>query len=179
MSSCPTRNFCLLEIGLPYLAQRWFITRGYVAYIHDPNTMLTFDFKVIFIGFMTWLCVWTTAFLSSDKVIFYVACEFITMIQCVAYIYYLCMTLTFYLNIKIFIMNLTLVRSSLFFDIKGYQIWAYGCITLRQHVYILDLCMTLTFDLCVGHTHPSKVYDHLYTFLSESIFLQWSVLQCW
>ena len=32
-----------------------------VTYIHDPNTTLTFDLKVEFIGFMTWLCVWATA----------------------------------------------------------------------------------------------------------------------
>ena len=38
---------------------------------------------------------------------------------------------------------------SVLFDI-GILNFAYGCITMRQHVvYILDLSMTLTFDLYV------------------------------
>ena len=56
------------------------------------------------------------------------------------------MTLTFDLNINIFTMNLSLAKC-LCSD-KGIQnlgIW------MRQHVvYILDLSMTLTFDLHVG-----------------------------
>ena len=33
----------------------------------------------------------------------------------------------------------------------AYEILAYGCITMRQHiVYILDLSMTFSFDLYVG-----------------------------
>ena len=31
--------------------------RGCVKYIHDPDSTVTFDLKVKFIGFMTWLCV--------------------------------------------------------------------------------------------------------------------------
>ena len=34
---------------------------------------------------------------------------------------------------------------------KAYTFLAYGCITMRQHVvYILNLSMTLTFDLYMG-----------------------------
>ena len=34
---------------------------------------------------------------------------------------------------------------------ETYQILAYECIIMKQHVlYILDLSMTLIFDLCVG-----------------------------
>ena len=41
------------DIGLPYLAY-WCITmRRCVAYIHDPNTTLTFDLNVKFIRFLT------------------------------------------------------------------------------------------------------------------------------
>ena len=48
--------FCF-NIGLPYLAHGSIIIRGCVGYIHDPNTTLSFDLKVKFIGFLTWLCV--------------------------------------------------------------------------------------------------------------------------
>ena len=41
--------------------------RECVAFIHDPNMMLTFELKVKFIEFLTWLCVWATAFLSIDS----------------------------------------------------------------------------------------------------------------
>ena len=72
-----------------------------VKYIHDPDTTLTFDLKVKFIGFMTWLCVRASAFLSFDIVILCLAHECITMVRCVAYIHELCMTLTFDLDIKL------------------------------------------------------------------------------
>ena len=61
--------------------------RRCVKYIHDPDTTLTFDLKVKFIGFMTWLCVQASTFLSFDKVILCLARECITMVQCVTYIY--------------------------------------------------------------------------------------------
>ena len=70
-------------------------------------------------GIITWLCVRATALLSFDIVILCLAPECITMVQCVAYIQDLCMTLTFDLNIKnyISIMNLSRARSSFLFDI--------------------------------------------------------------
>ena len=60
--------FCF-DIGLPYLAHRCITKRGCVAYIHDPNTTLTFDLKVK-IGFLTWLCVRVTAFLWHSHTIY-------------------------------------------------------------------------------------------------------------
>ena len=75
--------------------------RGCVKYIHDLDMTLTFDLKVKFTWFMTWLCVQASAFLSFDIVILCLARECITMIRCVEYIHELCMTLTFDLNIKI------------------------------------------------------------------------------
>ena len=51
MFSCPVHNFFGIDIGLPYLTH-WCITiRQCVAYIHDPDSMLTFDLKVKFKGF--------------------------------------------------------------------------------------------------------------------------------
>ena len=50
----------------------------------------------------------------------------------------------------IFTMNLGLARC-LWSLTYAYQVLAYGCITMSQHVvYILDLSMTLTFDLFMG-----------------------------
>ena len=46
----PITFFCFY-IGLPYLAIRYIIMRQCVTCIHDPNTMLTCDLKVKFIGF--------------------------------------------------------------------------------------------------------------------------------
>ena len=65
----------------------------------------------------------------------------------------------------IFTMNLSLARCpwSLTY---AYQVLAYGCITMRQHVaYILDLSMTLTFDLYVGGGGIlSKFYSQLLSY---------------
>ena len=89
------------DIGIPYLAHGSITIRECIKYIHDPDMTLTFDLNVKFIGFMTWLCVQASVFLSFDIVILCLARECITMVQCVSYIHELCMTLTFDLNIKI------------------------------------------------------------------------------
>mgnify|MGYP003692231687 CR=1 FL=1 len=45
-------TFFLIDIGLPYLIAHGYITiRQCVAYIRDPDSMLTFDLKVKFKGF--------------------------------------------------------------------------------------------------------------------------------
>ena len=62
-------------------------------YIHDPDSTMTFDPKVQFKGFMTWLCVRATDFFSFDIVILCLTRECITMARCVAYIPDLCITL--------------------------------------------------------------------------------------
>ena len=64
----PINSVCF-DIGIPYLAHGSITMRGCVAYINDPDRALTFDLKVQFIEFMTWLCVWATALLSFEKVI--------------------------------------------------------------------------------------------------------------
>ena len=125
--------------------------RGYVKYryIHDPDTMLTFDLKVNFLRLMTWLCVQASAFLFFDIVC--LTCEYITMVPCVVYIHELCMTLTFYLNIKIIFSPWIWFWQDVFalnIGILNFGIWVYH---LGQHVvYILDPSMTLTFDLYLG-----------------------------
>ena len=78
---CP--SVCWFDFGLPYLAHGSTTMRGCVKYIHDPDTTLTFDLKVKFIGFMTWLCVQASAFLSFDIVILCLARKCITMVRCV------------------------------------------------------------------------------------------------
>ena len=97
----PAHNYFWIDIGLPYLAHGFITMRICVKYIHDPDTTLTIDLKVKFIGIMTWLCVQTSALLSLDIDIFCFARKCITMVRFVAYIHELCMTLTFDLNIKI------------------------------------------------------------------------------
>ena len=89
------------DIGIPYLAHGSITMRGCVKYINDSDTTLTFDLKVKFKVFMTWLCVQESAFLSFDIVIVCLASECITMVRCVAYIHELCMTFIFDINIKI------------------------------------------------------------------------------
>ena len=90
------------HIGIPYLAHGSITVRECVKYIHDPNTTLTFNLKVKFIGFMTWFCVQGSAFLFYNIVILCLALECITMVQSVTYIHELCLTLTFDRNKKIF-----------------------------------------------------------------------------
>ena len=90
-------------------------------------------------------------FLSFDipVVILCFATDCITMVRCVAYIRDLIMTLTFGINIRmIFLPWLWIWQDHLCPLNQAYQLLAYGCITLRQHVVdILDLCMTMIFDL--------------------------------
>ena len=96
----PITNFWFYT-GIPYLAHGSITMSGCVAYIHGPDTMWTFELKVKLVGFIIWLCVQATAFLSFDTVILCLAHECITMVKCVAYISELYMILTFALKIKI------------------------------------------------------------------------------
>ena len=98
MSSCPT----------------WNMKRGCVKYIHDPDMTLTFDLKVKFIGFMTWLCVQASPFLSFGIVILCYAFGCITMVRCVTYSHELCMTLTFDISIKIIFSQCILIWPDVF-----------------------------------------------------------------
>ena len=114
--------------------------KGFVACIHDPDTTLTFDLKVKFIGCMTWFCVQVTAFLSIDIVMFgtkvyhhgtMCGVYFLPLYGLALWTQYQHFVFTFYLS---------LTRSSLLFDIgiPKFGIWVY--LTMRQHVmYILDL----------------------------------------
>ena len=126
--------------------------KGCVKYIHDSDTTLIFNLKVKLIGFMTWLCGQASCFLSFDIVILCLARECITMVRCVAYIHEFCMTLTFDLNIKIiFYHGFESGKMFLLFDIGIPNFGKWVCHHQKQHVvYILDLSMTLTFDLYVG-----------------------------
>ena len=45
-------TFSCFYIGLQYIAYRCITMGGCVAYIHDPNTVLTFDLKIKLIGFL-------------------------------------------------------------------------------------------------------------------------------
>ena len=78
----PVISVCF-DIGIPYLAHGSITMVGGVAYIHDPDMTLTFDLKVKFIGFITWLFVLARAFLSFDIVILCLARGCITVVQCV------------------------------------------------------------------------------------------------
>ena len=57
----PITSVCF-DISIPYLAHGSITMRECVAFIHDPNIMLTFDLKVKFIRILTWLCVWAQFF---------------------------------------------------------------------------------------------------------------------
>ena len=73
-------TFVCFDISILYLAHGSNTMRQCVTNIHDPDTALTFDLNVKIIGFLTWLCVWSTAFfLSFDIVIPYFAHECITI----------------------------------------------------------------------------------------------------
>ena len=112
MSSCPTVISVSFDIGILYLAHGSITTRRCVKYINDLDTTLNIDLKVKFIGFVTWLCVQASAFLSFDIVILCYACGYITMVWCVRYSHELCMTLIFDLNIKIIFSPWILVRQN-------------------------------------------------------------------
>ena len=51
-----------IDIPYMYLSHGSITIRGFVKYMHDPDTTLTFDLKVQFLGFMTCLCVQASAF---------------------------------------------------------------------------------------------------------------------
>ena len=112
----------------------------------------------------------------------YLARGCITMGRCVTDIHGLSMTLTFGLTIRIIFSPLIFVwaRLSLLFDI-GIPNLAYGCNTMRQYfVYIQDLCMTLTFNLCVngrggawglGVSFVSFTYSFILLILHFSVYV--------
>ena len=160
------------DIGIPYLTHGSIIMRGCVKYIHCPDTStLTFYLKVKFIGFMTWLYVQTSGFfLSFDIVILCLARECIPMIRCVAYIYELCMTLTFDLNIKIIFPPWIWVWQDVFALWHSTKVWHMGVSPWDNVVYILDLNMTLTFDLYVdGGGILSEFYSQFLSCLSWNV----------
>ena len=139
------------DIGIPYLAHGSITKIGCVKCFHDPDMTLTFDLKVKFIGFMTWLCVQASPFLSFGIVILCYACGCITMVRCVTYSHELCMTLTFDINIKIIFSQWIWIWQDVFalwhrhtkFLHMGVSPWDMLCA-------FFDLSMTLTFDLYVG-----------------------------
>ena len=142
VDSYPSRNFLFwFDIGLPYLAHGCITMRRCVAYIYDPNATLTFDLKVKFIGFMTWLCVKATAFLPFGiLVILCLERECITIVWCVAYLHDICMTLTFDLKINIIFSPWIWVwQDSLLLDI--------GKLNLGIWVYHHETNFMYTFDL--------------------------------
>ena len=119
--------------------------------------MWTFDLKVKLVGFIIWLCVQATAFLSFDTVILCLARECITMVKCVAYISELYIILTFALKIKIiFSPWIWLSRLTLLFDIgiPHFGIWVYHHETTwcvhSWPLYELDLwpICTHSFNFC-------------------------------
>ena len=61
--------------------------RRCVAYIHDPDTTLSFDLNVKFIGFLTCFRVRSITFLKIDIGLPYLAHGCITIRLCVAYIH--------------------------------------------------------------------------------------------
>ena len=75
----PPATFVCFDISILYLAHGSKTIRQCVKNIHDPDIALTFDLKVKIIGFLTWLRVRSTAFLSFDIVIPYFARECITI----------------------------------------------------------------------------------------------------
>ena len=89
MSSCPTHNFCLVGF--------WHTIYSTWVYHHERMCCVyswsQYDPNVKFIGLLTCLCVWATAFLSSYRVTPHLAHE------CITKGHDLCMTLTFDLNI--------------------------------------------------------------------------------
>ena len=99
--SCPAHYFWFwFDTGLPYLAHGCIIMRRFVAHIHDPVTMLTFDFKVKFIGFLTCSRVWLIICFWFDIGVPYLPYASITMRRYVAYIRDPDLTLTFDLNVE-------------------------------------------------------------------------------
>ena len=115
--------------------------RGCVKHIHNPDMPLNFDIKVKFIGFITWLCVQVSAFLSFDIVILCSARECFTMVWCVVYIYELCVTLTLDLNIKIIFLPRIWVWQNVFaFWHRHTKFWHMGVLPWDK-----ILCTFLTF----------------------------------
>ena len=85
------------DIGLPYLAHECITIRQCVKYIHDPDSVLTFDLKVKFKGFCH---VRPVTSVSFDIAISNLADWSITMRGCVKYIHDPETTLNFDLKVK-------------------------------------------------------------------------------
>ena len=140
--------FCF-DIGLPYSADGCITISQCIAYIREPNTTLTFDFKVKFIEFLTCLYVRTLTCFCFDFGLPCLVHESITMRGCIV-----CIddtALTFDLKVKFKVFEMFSCRtcnyhcSSVCFDIVlSYE--AHLSTTIRECVtYIYDSNTTLTF----------------------------------
>ena len=134
------------DIGISSLAQVSITMRQYVSYIHDPNTTLTFELNVKFIGFLTVFLVWATAFLSFDIYSHTIFGSWVYYLgRRVPYILDLCMTLNFGFNIKIiFTMNLCVGKTVLSHNKFGLLVYHHE----TKYVYSWYICMI--FDLKVN-----------------------------
>ena len=92
-------TFYSFEISLPYFEHKCITMRRCVAYTYYLDSMLTFDLKVNFIGFLTNFCS-GHIFSSFEKVIPYLVHKRNTMGKYVKYIPDLCITLTFDLYVN-------------------------------------------------------------------------------
>ena len=144
----PTRNFCLLWYWLTIFGTLVYYHEGICRVLSWSRCDVDLYSKIKFMWFFRWFCVRATvSFFDIAKP--YLANECITMGQCVTDIPDIFLTLIFGLNISIIFSSWICVwaRSSLLFDIGIPNLGISAYITMRQHVYILDLCTTLTFDL--------------------------------
>ena len=146
MFMCPANSYFLTmayhfwHIGLS--------PREVDTYIHVPDSMLTFDLKVRFIGFC--LHVRSVTSVSFDICIPYLAHGSFTMRGCVKYSHDLDTTLTFDLKVRFFrFITLLCVQASAFlsFDIVILCLARECIIMVRCVALIHELCMTLPFDL--------------------------------
>ena len=159
------------DIGLPYLAHGSITMRGCVKYIHGPNTMFTFDLKVKFIGFMTWLCVQALAFLSLDILLLCLAHGSITKRGCAKYNHDLNMTLTFDLKVKfIGFMTWFCVRATTFLSIDIGILFLHMSVSPWYNVSIIFITSVWPWPLI----SISKLYSH-HEFESGKMFLLFDI----
>ena len=128
--------FYWFDMSWPFLEHGCITMRRCEAYIHDPNTTLTFDLKIKFTGVLTCfrVCSITFFWFDIDIDLPYLVYASISMRGCVAYIHNPDSTLTFDLKVKFKFCRLR-VRPITYvcFD-TGTPHLSHGSITMREHV---------------------------------------------
>ena len=143
----------------------------YVTYIHDPNTMLTFDLKVKYIGFLTCLCIQPTTSVCFDIGPSYLTHRSLSPWDNVLHTFMILTPHWPWPEGQIcWVFDMALCKGHSFF-----LLWHSQTI-FGTWVYHHELCVTYIHDLCITLTFGIKYQNYFFTMnlcLGKTVFVLW------